>query len=99
GALLGEGLLRTCAGGNVLGLADQPLGTDVDVLQEELPGGGGVQTHLPERLRLREPGRPLVEDEAQDFPVFWVTPVVELANEDDGVGVGTVGDERLAAVQ
>jgi hypothetical protein len=85
--------------GDVLGLAEEAIAPGTDVLQEELARRRRVQPHLPHRLRLREPGHPLVEHEAQDLPVLRIGTVVELADEDDRVGVRAVRDEGLVAVQ
>ena len=69
--------------------------------EEQLAGGGGVQPHLPERLGLIETGRSLVQHEREHLAIAdrRVGSVVELGVEDDGVGVGAVGDERLVAVE
>src|SRR5437773_1878675 len=64
-ALLGERLLGARARRDLLGLADQALAAGAHVLEEELAGGRGVEAHLPHRLRLREAGHALVEDEAE----------------------------------
>ena len=64
------------------------------------PVGRGVEAHLAERLALREAGHAGVEDEGEDLAVAGRRrAVVELGVDDDGVGVRTVGDERLLAVE
>ena len=60
---------------------------------------GGVHSHLAARLRLLEARHARVEHEAQDLAVGGGVALVELADEDDGVGVGAVGDEGLRAVE
>ncbi len=85
----------------VLRLTQKVVFAHPDVGQEELAGGGGVESHLAEGLGLIESGHAPVEDEGQDLAVAdgCVRAVIELGVEDDGVGIGTVGDERLVAVQ
>src|SRR5262249_42037134 len=99
GALHREGRLGAGACRCLLGLADQALAPDANVLEEELAGGGRVHPHLAHGLRLREAGHAAIEDEAEHLPVLRIAPVVQLADEDDGVGERAVGDEGLAAVQ
>ena len=84
-----------------LGLAEQPVLADPHVGEEELAGRRGVQAHLAEGLGLLEPGHAPVEDEGEHLALAQrrVAAVVELGVEDDGVGVGAVGDERLVAVE
>ena len=85
----------------VLGLAEQVLPADPDVGQEELAGGGRMEAHLGEGPGLLEAGHPLLQDEREHRAVAdrGVRTVVELGVEDDGVGVGAVGDVGLVAVE
>ena len=83
----------------VLGLADQAIAAHPDVGEEQLAGGRGVHAHLAQRLALLEALHAGVEHEAEHLALRRGVALVELADEDDGVGVGTVGDERLAAVE
>ena len=94
-------LAALAATGRALGLAEEAVLADPHVGQEELAGRRGVQAHLAEGLGLLEPGHALVEDEGQHRTLAQrgVAAVVELGVEDDGVGVGAVGDEGLVAVE
>ena len=83
----------------LLALAEQPLALDEHVLEEELPGGRGVHAHLAQRLGLHESRHAAIEDEVQHLALARLVALVELADEDDRVGVRTVGDEGLAAVE
>ncbi len=77
------------------------LSSDPHVGEEELAGGRGMEPHLAEGRRLLEPLHPLLEHEGEHPAVAerGVGSVVELGVEDDGVGVGAVGDEGLVAVE
>ena len=85
--------------GDVLGLADEAVLADAHVVEEELAGrrarAGPSCAAACDCVR---PGHALVEDEAETIlRSFGGVAVVELADEDDGVGVGAVGDEGLAS--
>jgi hypothetical protein len=86
-------------GGHVLRLSYEAVGLDAHVGQVQLAGRRRVHAHLAERFRLLEAGHPRIEDEAEDLPLARRVALVELADEHDRVGIGTVGDERLRAVE
>ena len=74
---------------------------DAHVTHEDLAGRRTVLAHLAHRRGLDEPVHPAVEHEGQDLAVahLLAAAVVEFGVHHDGVGVGTVGDPGLLAVE
>src|ERR687888_1594955 len=78
-------------------LADQVLGRELDVLEEELAGRAGPDAELVLRVRRREAGRALLDDEGGDALVLRGR--VRLREDERVVGDRGVRDPVLLAVQ
>src|SRR5256714_3200061 len=78
-------------------LAHEVLGRHLDVLEEELARGAGPDAELVLRVRRREAGRALLDDEGRDALVLRGR--VGLREDERVVGDGGVGDPVLLAVQ
>ena len=97
------GALAAMAAGVLLGLTEQPIGSQPHVVEEQFAGRRRHHAHLLERLALGQARHAGIEHERQHRSAATVDgatgAIVEFGVDEKDVGVGGVGDERLLPVE
>src|SRR5690606_13109080 len=83
--------------GIVADAAQHVLGRDLAVVEDQLAGGAAAHAHLVELLRHREAGEVLFDEEGGDAARAGLEVVLGIDDED--VGIRSVGDPELGAVE